>query len=109
MGFSPGLFPTQVGLRGGWWSIGPIKNIHQSWLLPSKNPKDIYPTLTQQTESDFPRFIIIESLQDIKLDQLSLFLIGKIISSRSNPKTLKKFRTRNLLVEVVSKKMLKTY
>ena len=40
-----------------------------------------------ETENDFPRFIIIESLQDTKLDQLSPFLIEKIISSRSNPKT----------------------
>ena len=30
-----------------------------------------------ETESDFLRFIIIESLQDIKLDQLSSFLIEK--------------------------------
>ena len=56
------------------------------------------------TESDFPRFIIIESLQDVKLDQLSPFLIEKIISSRSNPKTVKKVQTGNLLVEVESKK-----
>ena len=32
-----------------------------------------------ETESDFPRFIIIESLQDMKLDQLSPFLIEKMI------------------------------
>ena len=56
------------------------------------------------SESDFPRFIIIESLQDKKLDQLSLFLIKKIISSRSNPKTVKKLQTGNLLVVVESKK-----
>ena len=56
------------------------------------------------TESDFPKFIIIESLQDVKLDQLSHFLIKKIISSRSNPKTVKKLQTENLLVEVESKK-----
>ena len=57
-----------------------------------------------ETESDFHRFIIIESPQDVKLDQLSLFLIKKIISSRSNPKTVKKLQTGNLLVEVESKK-----
>ena len=55
------------------------------------------------TESDFHRFIIIESLQDVKLDQMSPFLIEKI-SSRSNPKTVKKLQTGNLLVEVESKK-----
>ena len=57
-----------------------------------------------ETENDFPRFIIIESLQDTKLDQLSPFLIEKIISSRSNPKTVKKLQTGNLLVEVESRK-----
>ena len=56
------------------------------------------------SESNFLRFIIIESLQDVKLDQLSPFLIKKIISSRSNPKTVKKLQTGNLLVEVESKK-----
>ena len=30
-----------------------------------------------ETESDFPRFIIIESPEDIKLDQLLPFLIEK--------------------------------
>ena len=57
-----------------------------------------------ETENDFPRFIIIESLQDTKLDQLSPFMIEKIISSRSNPKTVEKLQAGNLLVEVESKK-----
>ena len=57
-----------------------------------------------ETENDFHRFIIIESLKDTKLDQLSPFLIEKIISSRSNSKTVKKLRTGNRLVEVESKK-----
>ena len=57
-----------------------------------------------ETENDFPRFIIIELLQNTKLDQLSPVLIEKIISNRSNPKTVKKLRTGNLLVEVESKK-----
>ena len=25
MGFPLGSFPTEVGLCGGWWSIGPMK------------------------------------------------------------------------------------
>ena len=82
MGFSPGLFPTQVGLRAGWWSIGPMKNIHQSWLLLSKKSDS-------ETESDFPRFILIESLQDTKLDQLSHFLIEKNNIQKIQPKNCK--------------------
>ena len=58
-----------------------------------------------ETESDFPRFTIIESLQDIRLDQLSPFLIEKkIISSSYNLKNVKKLQTGNLLVEIVTKK-----
>ena len=54
MGFPSGLFSTQVGLCGGWWSIGPMKNIDQSWFLLPKNPKDIYPTPTQKQKVTFP-------------------------------------------------------
>ena len=68
-----------------------------------KIPK-IFIRLRFRKKSDFPRFIIIESLQDIKLDQLSPFLIEKIIFSRSNLKTIKKLRTRNLQVQVETKK-----
>ncbi len=53
-GFPLGLFPTQVGLHGGWWSIGPKKYIQQSWLLLSKNPKDINPSPTQKQKWTFP-------------------------------------------------------
>ena len=56
-----------------------------------------------ETENDFPRFFIIESLHDTKLVQLSPFLIEKIISSRY-PKIIKKLRAGNLLVKVESKK-----
>ena len=34
-----------------------------------------------EIETDFPRFIIIESLLDTKIDKVSPFLIEKIISS----------------------------
>ena len=69
-----------------------------------KKSKKYLSDFDSETKNDFPRFIITESLQDKKLDQLSPFLIEKIISSRSNPKTVKKLRTGNRLVEVESKK-----
>ena len=37
MGYPLGLFPIQVGLRGGWRSAGPVKNIQQIWRLQTKN------------------------------------------------------------------------
>ena len=69
-----------------------------------KKSKKYLSDSNSETESDFPRFIIIESLQETKFDQLSPFLIEKIIFSRSRPKTVKKLQTGNLLVEVESKK-----
>ena len=80
-----------------------MKNIHKSRLIPSKISKGYLSDSDSETESDFSRFIIIES-QDIKLNQLSPLLTEKIISSRSNPKNLKKLQTGNLLMEVESKK-----
>ena len=102
MGFSPGLFPTQVGLYGEWSSIGPMKNIHQSWLL-LKNPKDIYLTPTQKKKwlSLIHHYWIITRY---KIRSSVTFLIEKRISSRSHPITVKILRTGNLLVELESKK-----
>ena len=38
MGCPLGSFPSQVGVCGGWWSIGPVNNNYQSWLfLHQKN------------------------------------------------------------------------
>ena len=104
MGFLPGLFPTQV--RTPWWVVKHRTNEKYTQIMASsfKKSKRYLSDSNLETGSDFPRFIIIDSLQDIKLDQLSPFLIEKIISSRSNPKTVKKLRTGNLLVEVESKK-----
>ena len=102
MGFPTWLIPNTS--RTPRWVLEHWTNEKHTLIMASffKKPKRYFSD--SDTESDFPRFIIIESLQDTKLDQLSPFLIGKIISSRSNPKTVKKIRTGNLLVEVESKK-----
>ena len=73
---------------GGWW----LTNEKHTPIMAAsfKKSKRYLSDSNSETESDFPRFIIIESLQDTKLDQLSTFLIEKIISSTSNPKTEKK-------------------
>ena len=71
---------------------------------PDKESKRYLSDSDPEIESDFPRFVIVESLQDIELDQLLPFLIETIISSRSNPKNVKKIRTGNLLVKVETKK-----
>ena len=54
--------------------------------------------------ADFPRFIVIESLEEVCLAKLSAFLIEKVISTRASLKTVKKTRNGNLLVEVDSRR-----
>ena len=66
-----------------------------------KKSKKYLSNSDSETESDFLRFIIIESPQDIKLDQLLPFMIE--ISSSSNLKNVKKLQTGNLLVEIETK------
>ena len=52
--------------------------------------------------ADFPRFIVIEFLEEVCLARFSPFLIEKVISTRASLKTVKKTRNGNLLVEVDS-------
>lgn len=47
---------------------------------------------------DFPRFVVFASLDETPT-KLFLFLIEKFLSRRINPKTVKKLRNSNLLVE----------
>ena len=50
--------------------------------------------------ADFPRFIVTESLEEVCIAKFSPFLIEKVISTRDTPKTVKKTKNGNLLVEV---------
>ena len=52
--------------------------------------------------AEFPRFIVTESLDEVYLAKFSAFLIEKVISTQATPKTVKKTRNSNLLVEVDS-------
>ena len=54
--------------------------------------------------ADFPRLIVIESLEKVCLAKFSPFLIEKVISTRARPKTVKKTRNGNLLVEADSRR-----
>ena len=55
----------------------------------------------------FSRFIVLEAQDDSPLATLSPFLIEKIISSILQPKTVKKQKNVNLIVEVEKKKQQK--
>ena len=63
---------------------------------------------SENEAADFPRFIVIESLEGVRLAKFSPFLIEKVISIRATPKSVKKPRNGNLLVGVDSILKMKT-
>ena len=52
----------------------------------------------------FPRYIILESMEETPLAKLSPFVIQKVISGNFTPKNVKSLRNGNLLIEVEKKK-----
>ena len=60
---------------------------------------------SENETTEFPRFIVNESLEEVCLAKFSPILIEKVISTRAIPKTVKKTRNGNLLVEVDKSKM----
>ena len=75
--------------------------------MASSNKKSIRNLLESNSENevaDFPRFIVIESLEEVYLAKFSPSLIEKVISTRVSPKAVKKTRNGNLLVEVDSRR-----
>ena len=104
MGYPLGSFPVQVGLRGGCWSGGLVKNIQHIWRLQTKNLNETSQNQTENEAADFPIFIVIESLEEVCLAKFSPFPIEKVLSTRASPKTFKKTRNGNLLVEVDSRR-----
>ena len=62
-----------------------------------KKPKqDLFESDSENEMTEFPRFIVTGSLEETPLAKVSAFLIEKIISSRANPRTVKKTRSNNL-------------
>ena len=55
-------------------------------------------------EPPFPKFIILESIEDAPLTKLSPFLIQKIISTSVNPKAVKNLRNGTRMIETENKK-----
>ena len=65
-----------------------------------KSKQNLSESDSENETADFPRFIVIESLEEVCLAKFSPFLIEKVISTRASPKTVKKTGNGNLLVEV---------
>ena len=57
-----------------------------------------------QPEPLFPKFIILESIEDTPLTRLSPFIIQKIISTNISPKTVKHLRNGTIMIETENKK-----
>ena len=64
-----------------------------------KTKRNLSESDTENNAADSPRFIVIESLDEVCLVKFSPFLIEKVISTRATPKRVKKTRNVNLLVE----------
>ena len=80
-----------------------MKNIQHIWRLQTKKSKRNFSESDSKNEAaDFPRFIVIESLEEVCLAKFSPFLIEKVISTRASPKTVKKTGNGNSLAEVDS-------
>ena len=67
-----------------------------------KSKQNLSESESETEAADFPRFIVIESLEEVCLAKFSPFLIEKVISTRASPKTVKKTIKDNLLVRVDS-------
>ena len=59
--------------------------------------------------TDFPRFIVIESIEDVCVAKFFPFLIEKVIATKTTFQDIKKTRNRNLLVEVDSRRPAKNF
>ena len=64
-----------------------------------KNKRNLSESYLKNEAADFPRFIVIESLEEVCLVKFSSFLIEKVISPQASPKTVKKTRNGNFIVD----------
>ena len=89
-----------------WWVVECRASEKYTVYMASSNKKskqNLSESDSENESADFPRFIVvIESLEEVCLAKFSPFLIEKVISTRDSPKTVKKTRNGNLLVEVDS-------
>ena len=93
-------FPTQVRFHGAWQSTGPAKKLVT--FLNKKDKQNLFESYSENESLEFPRFIILELLEETSLAKLSSFFIEKIISSKANQVTI-------YLWKRTSKNMLKAY
>lgn len=84
-------------------------NTQRLCLIKIKSSKDVFQTLILKKKLiwDFQDFFVLISPKETPLAKLSAFLIEKVLSSRLDPKTVRKLREGNLLIEVEHRKHAK--
>ena len=90
-----------------WWVVERRASEKYTAYMASSNKKskrNLSKSDSENEAADFPRFNVIESLEEVCLAKFFPFLIEKVISTRASPKTVKKTRNGNLLVEVDSRR-----
>ena len=106
-GFPPCAFPF-IELRGGWGaqSVNSTKIPMDTNQNPSKKtPKLKCPHAESDSDNDpdqtlFPKFILLESMEDSPITKLSPFIIEKTLNSFIKAKSVKKLINNTLLIEV---------
>ena len=96
MGYPLGLFTSWTP----WWVEERRASEKYTAYMASSNKKTKRNQTRRMKQQTSPRFIVIESLEEVCLVKFSPFLIEKVISTRASLKTVKKTRNGNLLVEV---------
>ena len=90
-----------------WWVMERRASEKYAAHMASSNKKskrNLSESDSENEAADFPKFIVIEPLKEVCLAKFLPFLIEKVISTRASPKTVKKTRNGNLLVEVDSRR-----
>ena len=75
-------------------------------MASTKLSKRLCPDSDSDTDislSSFPRFVVLESLEDKLLTKISPFVIHKVISGIRKPVSVKKLKNGTLLIEVDKK------
>ena len=104
-GLPPWFIPNTSWIP--WWVEERRASEKYTVYMASSNKKSkqyLSESDLENEAADFPRFIVIESLEEVCLAKFSPFLIEKVISTRASPKTVKKTWNGNFLVDVDSRR-----
>ena len=102
MGFPLSTSPC---MAPGWMGSTSDENCNNS-MASSKISKRLCPDSDSDSDtsiSSFPRFVVLESLEDKHLTKINPFAVHKVISGIVKPVSVKKLNNGTLLIEVDKK------